>query len=387
MTSLAAYVVSVAVKIPLQWTQSAETSLKDNKLANMLHIDGSYGEGGGQILRTSLSLAAITGQPIRIDRIRAGRSKPGLAIQHLTGVRAAAAICQAKVQGDALRSMTLEFIPCCPTVAGHYTFDVTETTGAGSAGAVTLILQTILLPLALAKGNSVVTLRGGTHLPWSPPITYIEQVYLPTLRQMGVQAQVQVRAWGWYPRGGGEVELRVTGAGDNAASPLNGLQILERGALQQVRGLAVVTELPSHIPQRMAMRAENLLQQAHLKAKVQPLRERGVGPGAGIFLTAEYEYSRSGFGAVGEIGLPAERVAEIATEELLNFHTNGAPVDQFLGDQLLLPAALASKASQYQVAEISTHLTTNAWVIEQFGLAKINIDQETRIVTVVPVVK
>src|SRR5919202_4245833 len=204
---------------------------------------------------------------------------------------------------------------------------------------------------------------------------------------MGVQTQVQVRAWGWYPRGGGEVELRVTGAGDNGASPLIGLQLLERGALQQVRGLAVVTQLPSHIPQRMAMRAENLLQQAHLKAQVQPVRERGVGPGAGIFLSAEYEYSRAGFGAVGEIGLAAERVAEIATQELLDFHTNGAPVDQFLGDQLLLPAALASEASQYRVAEVTTHLTTNAWVIEKFGLAKVSIDEDALIVTVAPVVE
>jgi RNA 3'-terminal phosphate cyclase (ATP) len=228
----------------------------------MLHIDGSYGEGGGQILRTSLSLAAITGQPIRIDRIRANRKKPGLAIQHLTAVRATAAICQAQVQGDAVGSTKLEFIPGSLPQAGHYTFDVAQTTGAGSAGAVTLILQTILLPLALATGDSVVTLKGGTHLPWSPPILYIEHVYLPALRQMGLQAQVQVRAWGWYPRGGGEVELRVTGGGGNVASPLSGLQLLERGALQQVRGLAIVTELPSHIPQRMAMRAENLLQQA-----------------------------------------------------------------------------------------------------------------------------
>lgn len=353
----------------------------------MLHIDGSYGEGGGQILRTSLSLAAITGQPIRIDRIRAGRKKPGLAIQHLTGVRAAAAICQAQVHGDSLGSMTLEFIPSCPTQSGYYTFDVTQTTGAGSAGAVTLILQTILLPLALATGNSVVTLKGGTHVSWSPPITYIEQVYLPTLRQMGVQAQVQLRAWGWYPRGGGEVELQVTGGGGNVASPISGLQLLERGALQQVRGLAVVTELPSHIPQRMAMRAENLLQQAHLKAKVQPVRERGVGPGAGIFLSAEYEYSRAGFGAVGEIGLPAERVAEMATQELLDFHANGAPVDPFLADQLLLPAALASEASQYRVAEITTHLITNAWVIEQFGRAKVSIDEDAQLVSVAPVVE
>jgi RNA 3'-terminal phosphate cyclase (ATP) len=202
---------------------------------------------------------------------------------------------------------------------------------------------------------------------------------------MGLQAQVQVRAWGWYPRGGGEVELRVTGGGGNVASPLSGLQLLERGALQQVRGLAIVTELPSHIPQRMAMRAENLLQQAHLKAQVQPVRERGVGPGAGIFLTAEYEYSRAGFGALGELGVPAERVAEIATEELLEFDANGAPVDQFLADQLLLPTALASEASQYRVAEISTHLTTNAWAIAQFGRALIEIDKDNQLVTVAPV--
>lgn len=350
----------------------------------MLHIDGSYGEGGGQILRSCLSLAAITGQPIRIDHIRAGRSKPGLAIQHLTAVRAAATICQAQLHGDSLRSMRLEFIPRRPTQSGEYTFDVTQTTGAGSAGAVSLILQTILLPLALATGNSVVTLRGGTHLPWSPPIPYIEQVYLPIVRQMGVKAEVQVKAWGWYPRGGGEVELRITGVGGGVASPLRGLQLLERGALQQVQGLAVVTELPSHIPQRMASRAENLLQQANLKAQVQPVRSRGVGPGAGIFLTAIYAHSRSGFGALGEIGLAAERVAQIATQELLDFDATGAPVDQFLADQLLLPAALASEASQYRPAEISTHLTTNAWVIEQFGLAKIAIDEDVQLVAITP---
>lgn len=350
----------------------------------MLHIDGSYGEGGGQILRTSLSLAAITGQPICIDRIRAGRNKPGLAIQHLTGVRATAAICQAQVQGDALGSMTLEFIPTCPTQAGTYTFDVTETTGAGSAGAVTLILQTILLPLALTTGNSVVTLKGGTHVSWSPPTTYIEQVYLPVLQQMGVEAQMQLRAWGWYPQGNGELELQVTGLGGGVSSPLRGIHLLERGALQQVRGLAVVTELPSHIPQRMASRAQNLLQQANLKGNVQPLRAKGIAPGAGIFLTAEYKHSRAGFSAIGKLGLPAEQVAQMAIQELLDFHATDAPVDHFLADQLLLPAALASKVSQYRVAEITTHLTTNAWVIEQFGLAKIDIDQDTKVVTVEP---
>lgn len=348
----------------------------------MLHIDGSHGEGGGQILRTSLSLAAITGRSLQIDRIRAGREKPGLAIQHLTGVRAAAALCQATVRGDRVGSTQLEFIPGQPVQAGDYTFDVAQTVGTGSAGAVSLILQTVLLPLALVKGESVVTLKGGTFIPWSPPAPYIEQVYLPVLQQMGVQATVKLVSWGWYPRGGGELELRVNGNG--GVGSLQPIQLLERGTFQQVKGLAIATELPSHIPQRMASRAENLLTQAQLKAKVQPRRERGVGAGTGIFLTAEYEQTRTGFGAVGKIGLPAEEVAAIATQELLAFHANGAPVDVHLADQLLLPAALASAPSQYHVAEVSTHLVTNAWVIEQFGLADIVIDQNARLVTVTP---
>ena len=345
----------------------------------MISIDGAYGEGGGQILRTSLSLAIITNQPIRIERIRAGRQKPGLAAQHLTAVRAAAAICQAEVRGDTLGSMTLEFIPGGSTQAGSYTFDVTQARQGGSAGTVTLVLQTILIPLALVNGNSQVTLRGGTHISFSPSLTYIQQVYLPMLSRMGVQAEVKLNAWGWYPQGGGEVELRVSGG-----SKPSGFNLLERGDLRQVQGLAAVTQLPSHIPQRMAMRAENLLYGANLRAVVQPLRERGVAPGAGLFLTAEYENSLAGFGALGRVGLPAEKVAEMACEELLDFHKTGAPVDLHLADQLLLPAALASRESQYRVAEITTHLTTNAWVIEQFRLAQVTLDEDEEVVAVAP---
>jgi RNA 3'-terminal phosphate cyclase (ATP) len=345
----------------------------------MIYIDGSYGEGGGQVLRTSLSLATITGQPIRIERIRAGRKKPGLAAQHLTGVRAAAAICNAQVQGDELGSTNLEFTPSSSVQAGKYTFDVSDAREGRSAGAVTLVLQTILLPLALARGDSQIILRGGTHVAYSPSLSYIEQVYLPILKRMGVQAEVRLHRWGWYPQGGGEVELHVSGG-----STLSSINLLERGKLQEVRGLAVVTQLPSHIPQRMASRAENLLHEAHLKATVRPLRERGVAPGAGIFLTAEYEDSLAGFGALGRLGLPADKVAEIACQELLNFHKTNAPVEEHLADQLLLPAALGSETSQYRVAEISTHLTTNAWVIHQFGIASITIDEVEQVVTVTP---
>ena len=346
----------------------------------MIKIDGSWGEGGGQIIRTSLSLATITGQPVRIDRIRANRKNPGLAAQHLTSVRAAAALCQAQVRGDSLGSMTLEFIPACPPQAGEYTFDVTQAREGGSAGAVTLILQTILLPLALANGSSKVILKGGTHVAWSPPVTYVQEVYLPILKQLGIQAEVKLKAWGWYPRGGGEVELRVT----SSQKPLRGLQLLERGAIKQIRGLAVVTELPAHIPQRMANRAEKLLHQAHLPAQIKPVRGRGIATGAGIFLTAEYEHSRAGLSALGSRGIPAERVAEIAVEKILDFHAQAVPVDTFLADQLLLPLALSSETSQYRVASISKHLTTNAGVIEQFGLASIAIEKDNQLICLTP---
>jgi len=343
----------------------------------MIEIDGSYGEGGGQVLRTSLSLAAITGEPIRITGIRAGRKKPGLAPQHLTAVRAAARICNAQLWGDALGSTQLEFIPGSAVQPGTYAFDVSKAQPSGSAGAIALILQTILLPLALAPGNSQVTLKGGTHVNFSPTVTYIEQVYLRILQRMGVEAKVKLGAWGWYPQGGGEIELQVTGG-----CQLRGIDLLERGTLQQVRGVAVVTELPSHIPQRMANRAENLLREAHLKVAVQASREKGVAPGAGIFLTAEYQNSLAGFGGFGRLRLSAETVAEIACQQLLEFHHTGAPVDEHLADQLLLPAALASQESHYRVAQVSTHLTTNAGVIQQFGLAQIKVDELEKRVSV-----
>lgn len=341
----------------------------------MIQIDGSYGEGGGQVLRTSLSLAAITGNSIQINNIRAKRQKPGLAAQHLTAVRAAAAICRAEVVGDTLGSTALQFIPGASVQAGSYTFDVSEALSGRSAGAISLVLQTVLLPLALAGGDSQVTLKGGTHVSFSPSMTYIQQVYLPMLRRMGVEVEVELNAWGWYPQGGGEAQLLITGG------TIDGINVVERGDLQQVRGLAVVTQLPSHIPQRMASRAENLLREAKLKAAIQPLRAKGVAPGAGFFLTAEYENSLAGFGALGRLGLPADKVAEMACEEFFQFHHTLAPVDEHLGDQLLLPAALASTKSEYRVAEVTTHLTTNAWVIEQFGVAKVRVEAE-KIVTV-----
>ena len=174
----------------------------------MLSVDGSYGEGGGQILRTALALAALTGVPVRIERIRARRSKPGLRPQHLTAVQAVARVSQAEVTGVHLGSQALTFRPRTPQ-GGHYLFDVASMTG--SAGAVTLVAQALLPPLIKAGAPATVILKGGTHVPWSPPAHYLSHVFLPALAAMGAEVEMTLERWGWYPRGGGEMRLTIRG--------------------------------------------------------------------------------------------------------------------------------------------------------------------------------
>ena len=177
----------------------------------MLTINGAHGEGGGQILRTSVALSTILNQPVHITNIRANRKNPGLAAQHLTSVRAAAMICDAVLSGDTPGSTTLTFEPQSPPIAGLYEFNVADAREGGSAGAVTLVLQTILLPLALTNGPSTVTVRGGTHVAWSPPFHYFHGVYLSALAQLGIRAKADLLAWGWYPAGEGAVKLEIPG--------------------------------------------------------------------------------------------------------------------------------------------------------------------------------
>ena len=334
----------------------------------MVVIDGSHGEGGGQVLRTSLALAAITGQTVRIEHVRAGRKKPGLRPQHLTAVRAAAAVCAARLEGDELGSQALTFAPGGPVRPGQYDFDVADAARGGSAGSVGLVLQTVLLPLALGEATSHLTLRGGTHVPWAPSVSYLERVFLPAIAQMGVRAQVELVRWGFYPAGGGEMQVRIAGQ----EGSLHSVQLTERGELGRIWGTAAVMNLPAHIPQRMANRARNVLAEAGLEAQVKPRRLRGTGPGAGIFLFAEYatapsgETITAGFTAYGRQGLPAERVAEAACQELLSHHRSGAPADPYLADQLVLPMALADGESRVSTSHVSQHLLTNIWVVRQF---------------------
>jgi len=341
-------------------------------LAERLSIDGSYGEGGGQSLRTVLALAGITGRPVRIEGIRAGRRSPGLAAQHLTAIRAVAAVCGAATAGAVLGSQSLDFTPAGPPRPGDYRFDVAEARTGGSAGSVTLVLQAVLPVLAFARGASRVIILGGTHVAWSPPFDYAREVWLPALARHGIAAELDIARTGWYPAGGGEV--RATVAGGMSAGGLAPVNLRERGALSAVHGRAVAASLPSHIAQRMADRARVLLDAAGVAGRIGAERVTATCPGAGLFLTAEYDGVRAGFSALGERGKPAERVAEEAVEALLAHRRSGAACDEHLADQLVLPAALAAGASHYSAERASRHLTTCAWVVERFGLARVAIE-------------
>ncbi len=327
----------------------------------MIRIDGSQGEGGGQVLRTALALAVLTAQPVEITRIRARRRNPGLAPQHLAGVLAAARICNAEVEGARIRSTTLTFRPGSPPQAGTYEFDISKMAEQSSAGAVTLLLQTILLPLALADGPSRLLLRGGTHVAWSPPAHYVEWVLLPMLARLGLRASMRLIEWGWYPVGGGQIEVTVEGR-----AHLRGIDLTERGPLVELKGVAAVSNLPSHIPQRMAARANNLLREAGLPGNVQPLRTGGLSTGAGIFIAACYEHSIAGISALGERGKPSDVVAEEAVGPLIAFHRQWAALDEHLPDQLIPALALAEGPSVLSTVAITRHVLTNIDIVRHF---------------------
>jgi len=338
-------------------------------------IDGSYGEGGGQILRTALSLSAITGRPLRMEQIRANRHNAGLAAQHLTAVRAAASLCDARLKGDELASRELDFIPRRPVSAGNYVFDVGEAREGGSAGSVALVLQTVLLPLALASGQSRVVIRGGTHLPHCPSVDYLQGAWLPMLNRLGIRATVTLDAWGWFPVGKGEIRATVDGlASGSKAGRVRPLDLIARGALTRIHGRAVAANLPSHIPQRMSDRASAQLGTLSAKVDIHAARVHAASPGAGIFLIADYDYASAGFAAFGAIGRPSEAVADEAATLLLQHEASGAALDRHMGDQLLLPLCFAGEVSRYSVEAISPHLRTNAWVVEQFGVASVQLE-------------
>jgi len=342
---------------------------------DVLNLDGSYGEGGGQILRTALSLSAVTGKPFRLTRIRAGRRNPGLLPQHLSAVRAAATITSAVVSGDRLGSQELSFAPAHAAKAGAYSFDVAEIAGHGSAGSVSLVLQTVLVPLGLTDRSSIVVLRGGTHVEWSPCFHDLVSAYFPALRQIGFRVDAELKRWGWYPVGNGEISCQI--GNDHGPTRLNAIQRLDRGPLQQVAGAAIAANLPAHIPQRMADRARASLGELGVPVNIVPQRVTADCPGAGIFLVAGYAHMAASFSAYGRLGKPSEAVADEAVAAFREHHAGDGAVELHLADQLLLPLSLAAGTSIFTTPRATKHLITNAWNIGQFAVAEISIEQST----------
>ena len=317
----------------------------------MLSLDGSYGEGGGQILRTALSLAALTGTSVRMARVRAGRSRPGLRPQHLTAVQAMARISQAEVTGARLGSQDLTFRPRSLR-GGDYVFDVAEATR--SAGAVSLIIQALLPLLLRTESPATVILKGGTHVPWSPPAHYLSHVFLPALAAMGAEVNLTLERWGWYPRGGGEVRL-TTGP----ARLLTGVQWRTPADISAFQALSAAAQLPEHVARRQAARVAARLGEA---VPVAIVPAGGQDPGSLVFLWGP----RAGFSALGVRGKPAEQVADEAVEAYLAYRASGAAVDRHLADQMLIYLALAKGPSTFTTEAVTSHLITNVWVIEQF---------------------
>jgi RNA 3'-terminal phosphate cyclase (ATP) len=342
---------------------------------DVLTLDGSYGEGGGQILRTALSVSAVTGRAFRLTSIRAGRRNPGLLPQHLSAVRAAATISGATVSGDRLNSTELSFSPTHPPKSGSYTFDVAEIAERGSAGSVSLVLQTVLVPLALADRASTVVLRGGTHVEWSPSFHDLVNAYFPALRRIGFRIDAELRRWGWYPIGNGEISCDI--GIDGGAARLSPIQVVDRGPLRQFAGTAIAANLPTHIPQRMVDRARASLGDLGVPVNILPQRVSAAGPGAGIFLVARYENMAASFSGYGRLGKPSEAVADEAVAAFREHHASDAAVELHLADQLLLPLSLAAGISTFTMLRPTSHLMTNAWNIGQFAIADISIEDGT----------
>jgi RNA 3'-terminal phosphate cyclase (ATP) len=338
-------------------------------MTGLLTIDGSYGEGGGQIVRTAVSLSAITGRSFRIHRIRAGRRDAGLRPQHLTAVRAVADVCAARMEGDAVGSRELIFEPTERPRAGEYVIDVQEAAGTGSAGSATLIFQALLPPLALASGPSHLTLRGGTHVRWSPPFHYLAEVYLPTLARGGFAVDVELHRWGWYPAGGGEIRAHIA-----PSDALTSLTLEERGRLVSVSGVSAASNLPDHIIERQAERVVARLRVRHIKAEIALERPPAASAGTVLFLLARYEDAVAGFTGYGRVRYPAERVADDAVDPLDRYIGRRAAVDAHLADQLVVPLALAAGASTYTTSAVTRHLLTVAWLVPQFLPREITVE-------------
>ncbi len=339
-----------------------ETGLMKNK--ELITIDGTVGEGGGQVLRSSLALSLVTGQPFRITGIRAGRPKPGLARQHLTAVRAAAEVGQAKVMGDEVGSTDLTFVPR-GVKAGDYNFAV------GTAGSATLVMQTVLPALLTADGPSSLVMEGGTHNRNAPPYEFIEQAFLPLINRMGPTVKAVLKRPGFEPAGGGLFTVDI-----QPCEKLVPLELCERGELEKCEVRAVVAHLDESIGQKEVRAAVRRLNWAEVDISVERA-DHAKCPGNVVLVTAHLKETTEVTVGFGRYGARASKVGNEAGVAMKHFVESGAAVGRRLADQIILPLALAG-GGRFTTLPLSKHSATQIEIIGKFLAVEVDITEEDR---------
>jgi RNA 3'-terminal phosphate cyclase (ATP) len=335
----------------------------------MIEVDGSYGEGGGQVLRTAVALAAVLSKEIHVFNIRAGRAEPGIRPQHMTGVKAAAELCSGHLEGLGVGSTEFVFKPG-KLRAGTFRFDV------GTAGSVTLVLQTLMPILAFAPGAVQLEIVGGTDVKWSPPIDYVRLVTLPILKKIGYHGHLETVRRGHYPKGGGLVRFSTEGP-----SKLQPLANDKAGSISRIHGVSHATALPTHVAERQAISAKKWLEDAKLPSPsidVEVVDDRSqLSPGSGIVLSAENRNGNIlGSDALGERGKPAEEVGSTAGRILVEEIDSEAMLDRHMGDIVVPYLVLAEGSSEVSVSRVTQHTQTNVKVAEWLTGTKLNVEGE-----------